>query len=589
MNFDEFITEKILKEDERQKITVIYNPESGKRFIKRVISDDKRYIYKTLQKISHKNIPQIIDVSLTDCTVVIEEYIYGTTLSELMEQQYKITYKQIKSIANQLVSAMAELHKNNIIHRDIKPDNIIINEGGQLWLIDYDIARIYSNEIRKDTTVLGTVGYAPVEQFGMMPTDFKTDIYAFGATILQLLEYSGKKGSLYKIAQKCKRLDPSQRYPDTEHLKRALQFQSVNLLIVCIIAELVIVVIIAWVIIWNINDKSSLDDNYSDAVPQVTATVENKTESVYDKYIGIWRDENGIILEMLNVEEATAKFNIKAKQPDGSIRSINNVTGNIEDNTIKFSAVITDFGDTADGTLTLDNDSIYLDVYTANMNTSASISAQTALVKDIEIKVNGDSVQLTENPPVMLDNNLFVPAEDFPRELKLDSYYDSGFWAGDSETRITIMSKDTIIYFSTYDNINWNLYVTHDENIQTSYNYEYEQVSIISEQPKIIDGAVYIPLQVLSEQFGAEMEYDENSRIVNITADTSGSCKTAVEIKTIESFDSEKAYDMAKLKYSNLMQTDGMPHYNHKGKFFMFLTGESTTAYVYDSGMIEIN
>jgi hypothetical protein len=105
----------------------------------------------------------------------------------------------------------------------------------------------------------------------------------------------------------------------------------------------------------------------------------------------------------------------------------------------------------------------------------------------------------------------------------------------------------------------------------------------------MIDDVIYIPLQVLTEQFSAEMTYDENERVVNITADTSESCKTEVEIKTIEAFDSEKAYDIAKLKYSNLMQSDGMPHYNHKGKFFMFLTGEGTTAYVYDSGMIEIN
>jgi serine/threonine protein kinase len=524
---------------------------------------------------------------MTDCTIVVEEFIYGKTLGDLMEGSYQFTYKQIKSIANQLASAMAELHRNNIIHRDIKPDNIIMNEHGQIWLIDYDIARIYSNEIRKDTTVLGTVGYAPVEQFGMMPTDFKTDIYAFGATILQLLEYAGKRGSLYKIAQKCKRLDPSQRYQDTEHLQRALKFQSTKPMIICIIAELMVIAAIACVILWNINSKNSLDSN-SEIIPEVTASVEEKSENIYAKYIGTWRDENGIILEMLNIEGNTAKFNIKAKQPNGSIRSINNVTGEIEDNTIKFSEVITDFGDTSDGTITL-GDSIQLNVYTANTNTSASINADTTLIKDIEIKVNDDSVQLAENPPVMIDNDIFVPAEDFPRALKLNSYYDSGFWAGDSETRITIMNKDTIIYFSTYDNSNWNLYVTHDENIQTSYNYEYEQISIISEQPRMIDDVIYIPLQVLTEQFSAEMTYDENERVVNITADTSESCKTEVEIKTIEAFDSEKAYDIAKLKYSNLMQSDGMPHYNHKGKFFMFLTGEGTTAYVYDSGMIEIN
>lgn len=568
MNFERFITEKVLKRDDRQEITIIYNPDSGKRFIKRVINDDKRYIYKTLQKISHKNIPHIIDVSLTDCTVVIEEYICGTTLSELMEQHCQFTHKQINSIANQLVSAMAQLHKHNIIHRDIKPDNIIMDERGQIWLIDYDIARIYSNEIRKDTTVLGTVGYAPVEQFGMMPTDYKTDIYAFGATISQLLEYVHSKGSLYKIAQKCKRLDPAERYQNTKQLSRALRFQFINIMSICICAVMLVLVVIVSVFISNLSKH-----------------IENR----YDEYIGTWRDDNGIILEMLSIEGDTAKFNIKALQPNGSIRSINNVTGIINGDEIKFSSVITDFGDTADGTLTFENNCIYVDVYTENMNTSASISAAAIVMKDIQINVNNEKAELTENPPLMIDNNIFVPADDFPRALKLDSYYDSGFWAGDTETRITVMNKDTIIFFSSYDGVNWNLYATHDENVQNSYTYEYEQIPIISRQPVIINDTVYIPIEVLTEQFGAEMIYNEKTRTVNITADTSEGCKSEVEIKAIESFDCEKAYDMARLKYSNIMQTEGMPHYNHKGKFFMFLTGENTVACVYDSGIIEIN
>ena len=566
MNFEGFITEKVLKRDDRQEITIIYNPNSGKRFIKRVISDDKRYIYKRLQKISHKNIPQVIDITFTDCTVVIEEYIYGTTLSELMEQHYKFTHKQINSIANQLVSAMTELHKHNIIHRDIKPDNVIMDEHGQIWLIDYDIARIYSNEIRKDTTVLGTVGYAPVEQFGMMPTDYKTDIYAFGATISQLLEYSHKKGSLYKIAQKCKRFDPAQRYQNTKQLRHALRFQAVNAVSICVTALLVMAVIIIFICISNLS---------------------NQTGNRYDEYIGTWRDNNGIILEMLSIENDTAMFNIKEEQPNGSIRSINNVMGIIDGDEIKFNTVITDLGDTADGTLTLENNCIYVDVYTENMNTSSSISAATIVLKDVQINVNNERVPLTENPPLMIDDNIFVPADDFPRALKLDSYYDSGFWAGDNETRITIMNKDTIIFFSSYDGENWSLYVTDDENVSSSYTYEYEQVPIISQQPAIINDTVYIPLEILTEQFGAEMTYDENT--VNITADTSENCKSEVEIKIIEDFDSEKAYDIAKLKYNNIMQTDGMPHYNHKGKFFMFLTGENTTACVYDSGVIELN
>ena len=214
---------EVIQENERQKI--ILTEKDNKKVIQRYIHDDKWEFYKTLQKIDHPNIPKIIDVEFDNDTIVTEEYIEGKNLNTLMEEHCTFSRKQIISILKQLVSAMSELHKYNIIHRDIKPDNIIINEVGHIWLIDYDIARIYRHEARKDTESMGTFGYAPIEQYGMMPTDFKTDIYAFGVTLINLLNYSGIKGSLRKIAEKCTRLDPSQRYTTSEKLKTALKLR----------------------------------------------------------------------------------------------------------------------------------------------------------------------------------------------------------------------------------------------------------------------------------------------------------------------------------------------------------------------------
>ena len=70
---EDFVLEKVLKNDDRQKIEVIYNPKTNQRFIKRSVNDDIRYIYKMLQKINNNHIPKIYDVELTDKTVVLEE------------------------------------------------------------------------------------------------------------------------------------------------------------------------------------------------------------------------------------------------------------------------------------------------------------------------------------------------------------------------------------------------------------------------------------------------------------------------------------------------------------------------------------
>lgn len=560
MDLKDFVTEKILKKDERQEIEVIFNSNTNQRFIKRSINDDMRYIYKTLQKINHTNIPKIIDVSLTDKTIVIEEFIQGITLNDFMDCRYKFAKGQVKSIAKQLVSAMEELHKHSVIHRDIKPDNIIMNEYGHIWLIDYDIARIVSNEVRKDTTVLGTVGYAPVEQFGMMPTDYKTDIYAFGATIEQLMQYTGDKGRLLGIAQKCKRLDPMQRYQNTKQLKRAMSMQYINVVTICV--AIVILCVIAVMCVLATNVKTHIESRYND-------------------YIGTWHNQGAVSLEVLSVDNDIMTFNLKERQDNGSIYSVTNVSAKINDNTVDFKA------DNTDGTLELNGDEIAVKT-TSDTKSSSSINADEVLKKDIQINVNGNRIILENNPALMIDNEIYVPYDTFPREIKLDAYYDSGTWAGDNERRITIMNDKTIMFFSSFDNMDWELYVTHDKNIKTSYPYEYEQISIPTLQPADMNDTIYIPLKIFVEQFGAEVEYDESKKTVNVTADTSGTCKSINDILSIQAFTSEQAYDMAKTKYDNLLGTDGMPHYNHKGKYYMFLTGATSTVDVYYSGMLEI-
>lgn len=235
---------QVLKNNDRQKITLC--EEGGKKYIRREIQGDKREIYKTLQKINKKGIPAISSVELCDTTVVCEEYIDGVSLSSLMDSGERLSKKDIYSIALQLTNILSALHAENIIHRDIKPDNILIDKSKRIWLIDYDIARIYRPEIRKDTEKMGTFGYAPIEQYGMLPTDFKTDIYSFGVTIQALLDCSNIKGGLYKATEKCKRLDPSQRYQSAGELKRAILISRLKPWLACLLLAVLAMALLPW-------------------------------------------------------------------------------------------------------------------------------------------------------------------------------------------------------------------------------------------------------------------------------------------------------------------------------------------------------
>ncbi len=229
---------KIIKQTERQKIVLVEDM-NGVQYLKRVFDADKRELYKSLKKINHPNIPQIYYIGFDESTTIIEEYVSGTSLSTLLACNKKFSSKQIYTIVKQVLSALEVLHNSKIIHRDVKPDNILIDESNHLWLIDYDIARIHRDEKRKDTETLGTFGYAPIEQYGMLPTDYKTDIYAFGVTLKALLDSSNNIMALRKISSRCTKLDPEQRYQKVSAIKRAIfvrKFMPLLLLFLSIIA-----------------------------------------------------------------------------------------------------------------------------------------------------------------------------------------------------------------------------------------------------------------------------------------------------------------------------------------------------------------
>lgn len=117
-----------------------------------------------------------------------------------------------------------------MIHRDIKPQNIIIRPDGSLVLIDFDIARVYHRQAETDTQFFGTREYAPPEQYGFSQTDGRADIYSFGILLRFLFTGSEKANNkcvvyppLAKIINKCTAFAPQERFRNAAALKKALQ------------------------------------------------------------------------------------------------------------------------------------------------------------------------------------------------------------------------------------------------------------------------------------------------------------------------------------------------------------------------------
>lgn len=182
--------------------------------------------YEELYNIKCENLPLIYDViNLDDGQIVLEEFIEGVTIAEVMESgnyRYKGTKKVLRAICN----ALSILHNRNLVHRDVKPENVMIDKNGRVVLIDFNAARKIS-VARKDTVIMGTVGYVSPEQLGVAQSDARTDIYAVGVLLNVMI--TGKhpseelaRGRMGKIVRKCTSVNPDDRYDSAKKLAEAL-------------------------------------------------------------------------------------------------------------------------------------------------------------------------------------------------------------------------------------------------------------------------------------------------------------------------------------------------------------------------------
>ncbi len=139
--------------------------------------------------LAHANIVQIYDVCNEDnLYYIVMELIQGKTLKEIISEDGKLSWKWSVNIAIQIASALETAHKNNIIHRDIKPHNIIITEDGIAKVTDFGIAKAVSNStITAFGTTIGSVHYFSPEHARGGYTDAKSDLYSLGIVLYEML------------------------------------------------------------------------------------------------------------------------------------------------------------------------------------------------------------------------------------------------------------------------------------------------------------------------------------------------------------------------------------------------------------------
>ncbi|HEX5705989.1 MAG TPA: protein kinase [Pyrinomonadaceae bacterium] len=234
------------------------------KFISTTLVDDnwaKRQLVREAQAVAmldHPNICAVHGIEETDGhNFIVMQHVEGRTLDHLMAAG-PLEPERVLSLSVQIVSALAEAHAHGIIHRDIKPQNIVVTEGGQVKVLDFGLAKFAQrqqglldagaqpSETTQRGLIIGTVAYMSPEQLKAERLDYRSDVFSFGTVLYEMLggrnpyahESSaetisailtkqppplkeladGVARALERIARKCQEKDKELRYPSTSEL-----------------------------------------------------------------------------------------------------------------------------------------------------------------------------------------------------------------------------------------------------------------------------------------------------------------------------------------------------------------------------------
>lgn len=164
------------------------------KVLKKEYSEDRSFVSKfrieaqSAAGLAHPNIVNVYDVGDENgIYYIVMELVEGITLKQYIEKKEKLPYKEAVSIAIQVAKGIDAAHRHHIIHRDIKPHNIIISKDGKVKVTDFGIAKAATSSTINSSAAMGSVHYISPEQARIGYSDERSDIYSFGITFFEML------------------------------------------------------------------------------------------------------------------------------------------------------------------------------------------------------------------------------------------------------------------------------------------------------------------------------------------------------------------------------------------------------------------
>ena len=228
---------KIADISTHENVFLVQHVENGHIFVMKEQEIYCREVYEHLKTCDNPHVPKIFECVENDGKlIIVEEYVQGESLAEHVDTKGNYSLEEVCRFMITICDVLEHLHNlpQPVIHRDLKPDNILVQENGYLKIIDFNTAKQYENGRASDTVIIGTRKYAAPEQFGFRQSDARTDIYAMGVMMNYLLtkrypddclyicKNQGKK-NMSDIIRKCVEFSPDNRYQTVIDLRKDLQ------------------------------------------------------------------------------------------------------------------------------------------------------------------------------------------------------------------------------------------------------------------------------------------------------------------------------------------------------------------------------
>ena len=217
---------KVLSDKNGTKTLLLENNEKKIKTVLKILPE-RSGVYEFLDTVIHKNLPAIYGaVPLDGGYAIFEEFIDGASVADTLEE-HVYAYGEARKVVSSVCDALGVLHTHGFVHRDVKPENVMIARDGSVKLIDFNVSREYKEGKERDTVVAGTIGYMSPEQYGVGQSDPRADVYSVGVLLNVMLTgcHPSEKlcgGRARHIVEKCTHIDPDKRYKSAADLKAAL-------------------------------------------------------------------------------------------------------------------------------------------------------------------------------------------------------------------------------------------------------------------------------------------------------------------------------------------------------------------------------